>query len=316
MNLQAFKDELFKIADIAPPSPSRPQPMSAVAKGPSVPHPGGLKPVPTQGAGMWDAISAGLKSSKGTPSPMVGILKNAMPTSGSSILPGATATAKSIGGMAFPKPSAVPSMSNVNPWQVKHMAAAASPTSMTAATVAPKRWQGAATPSMAPKLAADLTQDQRSGLPKKDFAVSAKKSNTGKEAYPIPDRQHARSALGFAKMHGDSADLEAVRAKIRAKYPDMLKEKNAAGLSEAAGRAIGGKAGDFIANHHNAFDLGGLGVLGVAPAVSVAHQVKNKLTGKEVDRGELARDSAEVAGLGTLAAPGIITAMRGASHSL
>jgi hypothetical protein len=70
---------------------------------------------------------------------------------------------------------------------------------------------------------AALTPAARADLPGKDFAVKAKKSNTGKEAYPIPDRQHASSALGFAKMHGDSADLAAVRAKIKAKFPDMLK---------------------------------------------------------------------------------------------
>ena len=69
---------------------------------------------------------------------------------------------------------------------------------------------------------ADLSPEARSNLPKKDFAVSAKKSNTGKEAYPVEDRQHARSALGFAKMHHDQGDLAAVRAKIKAKYPDML----------------------------------------------------------------------------------------------
>jgi hypothetical protein len=73
------------------------------------------------------------------------------------------------------------------------------------------------------KIAAPLTAEQRSDIPGKDFAVKAKKSNTGKEAYPIPDRQHASSALGFAKMHGDAADLASVRAKIKAKYPDMLK---------------------------------------------------------------------------------------------
>ena len=73
------------------------------------------------------------------------------------------------------------------------------------------------------KKAAPMTTEQRADVPGKDFAVKAKKSNTGKEAYPIPDRQHATSALGFAKMHGDAADLAAVRAKIKAKFPDMLK---------------------------------------------------------------------------------------------
>lgn len=74
------------------------------------------------------------------------------------------------------------------------------------------------------KVAADLTEAARAKLPKKDFAVPASKSNTGEKAYPIPDRQHARSALGFAKMHGDSADYARVRAKVEAKFPDMLKK--------------------------------------------------------------------------------------------
>lgn len=85
------------------------------------------------------------------------------------------------------------------------------------------------------KIAHDLTQGERAELPKKDFAVPASKSNTGEKAYPIPDEQHARSALGFAKMHGDSADLEKVRAKVRAKFPDMLKEKDSGFLGDAAG---------------------------------------------------------------------------------
>jgi hypothetical protein len=75
------------------------------------------------------------------------------------------------------------------------------------------------------KGAADLTEAARAELPKKDFAVPAKKSNTGKPAYPIEDPQHARSALGFAKMHGDGTDYAAVRAKVQKKYPDLLKKQ-------------------------------------------------------------------------------------------
>jgi len=77
------------------------------------------------------------------------------------------------------------------------------------------------------KTSADLTVAQKAALPRKDFAVSASKSNTGERAYPIPDRRHAASALGFAKMHGDLVDYARVRAKVMAKYPDMLKDKEA-----------------------------------------------------------------------------------------
>lgn len=79
------------------------------------------------------------------------------------------------------------------------------------------------------KIAAPLTAEQREDMPKKDFAVGPKSSNTGEEAYPIPDRRHAAVALGMAKMHHDSADLAKVRAKVKAKYPDMLDKAASAG---------------------------------------------------------------------------------------
>jgi hypothetical protein len=65
--------------------------------------------------------------------------------------------------------------------------------------------------------------------PNEDFAVSSKKSNTGKPAYPIPDKKHAISALGFAKMHHDKSDLAEVRKDVASKYPDLVhKEARAA----------------------------------------------------------------------------------------
>jgi hypothetical protein len=156
-----------------------------------------------------------------------------------------------------------------------------------------------------PKTAEDLTAKSRADLPKKDFAVSAKKSNTGEKAYPIPDRRHAASALGFAKMHGDSADLAAVRAKIKAKFPDMLsKEKSAmspvtvaAFAKEAAGllgRAIGHFAEGPAA--HKA-ELAGLGVL----AAPVGYEMQKQVRGG--DKGGAISSGAELAGLGILAAP-------------
>lgn len=91
------------------------------------------------------------------------------------------------------------------------------------------------------KLAAELTEASRSSLPKKDFAVSAKKSNTGKPAYPIEDRKHAISALGFSKMHGDSGDAAEVKKDVARKYPDLVKEKDSQGMS--MGPATGPQGG-------------------------------------------------------------------------
>lgn len=100
------------------------------------------------------------------------------------------------------------------------------------------------------KVAAELTEAARKELPKKDFAVPATKSNTGEKAYPIPDRQHARSALGFAKMHGDSSDYARVRAKVEAKFPDMLKKasrlEEAKNIGRNVARHLGHAAGGAL----------------------------------------------------------------------
>lgn len=67
------------------------------------------------------------------------------------------------------------------------------------------------------KVATVLTEKRRAELPKKTFALPQSKE------YPIPDRQHAKSALGFAKMHhAGTAEEAKVKAKVQAKYPDMV----------------------------------------------------------------------------------------------
>jgi hypothetical protein len=75
------------------------------------------------------------------------------------------------------------------------------------------------------KIAHELTPEGREHVAPKNFAVKAKASNTGKPAYPIPDKAHARAALGFAAMHHDSKDLADVRAAIAKKFPDMAMGK-------------------------------------------------------------------------------------------
>jgi hypothetical protein len=77
------------------------------------------------------------------------------------------------------------------------------------------------------KIGEELTEQARSHIAKKNFAVSAKASNTGKPAYPIPDKAHARAALGFAAMHHDKKDLAEVRKDVEHKFPGMVHEKKA-----------------------------------------------------------------------------------------
>jgi len=160
------------------------------------------------------------------------------------------------------------------------------------------------------KIGSPLTEQARAHLAKKDFAVPAKKSNTGKEAYPIPDEQHARSALGFAKMHGDKADLAKVEAKVEKKFPGLEKK---AGAAAALGRLAGPESsiGKHLLGHEHAYDLGGLGILAIPSAHNIAHQAHNAATGKDVDKKELAHSGIELAGLGTLGAPVLAQALKG-----
>lgn len=66
-----------------------------------------------------------------------------------------------------------------------------------------------------------LSAAQRQSLPSKDFALPGKgegPKGAGSGSYPIPDRSHAANAL--ARSSGKPVAAQ-VRAKVRAKYPDM-----------------------------------------------------------------------------------------------
>lgn len=62
-----------------------------------------------------------------------------------------------------------------------------------------------------------LSAGQRHALPAKAFAGPDR-------SYPVNNRAHAQNALSRVSQHGKTAALKAqVRAKIRAKYPDLGK---------------------------------------------------------------------------------------------
>lgn len=61
-----------------------------------------------------------------------------------------------------------------------------------------------------------LSTQARKALPKSDFAVPGKAPKSG--SYPINNRSHARNAL--ARSSGKPVAAK-VRAKVRAKYPDI-----------------------------------------------------------------------------------------------
>lgn len=167
------------------------------------------------------------------------------------------------------------------------------------------------------KAAHDLTSGERGDLPKKDFAVSSKSSNTGKPAYPIEDKQHAIAALGFSKMHGDSADAAKVRAHVAEKYPDLVKKAAvslpAALVAIAKTSGIMGTLGKTLASEagtHKA-ELAGLGIL-AAPSLDEAQAHARAAISGDYNKGGVekrtvlphaAKSVSELAGLGVLAGP-------------
>ena len=61
---------------------------------------------------------------------------------------------------------------------------------------------------------AKLSTVARKALPAKDFAVSGRK-------YPVNDANHARNALARVSEFGTSAEKAKVRAKVKAKFPNI-----------------------------------------------------------------------------------------------
>jgi len=62
---------------------------------------------------------------------------------------------------------------------------------------------------------ARLTTKKRKSLPRSSFAVPSKRG------YPIHDKSHARNALARVEQFGTEAEKATVKAKVRARYPDI-----------------------------------------------------------------------------------------------
>ncbi len=167
------------------------------------------------------------------------------------------------------------------------------------------------------KLGADLTEEQRDHIAKKNFALTDKQSNTGKPAYPIHDEQHARSALGFVSMHGTDEQKAEVRRDIERKYPHLIKKATAltgmreelfkiatqGGLLQRVGGALKGEKGTHIA------EIAGLGTLAALPADTLQAKLRSRKgedwEHKSLFGGEAGHAVGDIAGLGILAAPSI-----------
>lgn len=71
---------------------------------------------------------------------------------------------------------------------------------------------------------ARLSYKQRVKMTKKSFAFPQKKNKenpTGRGAYPLPDKAHARAALAYGKRFLSASEYAKLKAKVRRKFPDM-----------------------------------------------------------------------------------------------
>jgi hypothetical protein len=157
------------------------------------------------------------------------------------------------------------------------------------------------------KIATELTAHARSEIAPKNFALTSKQSNTGKPAYPIEDEAHAKSALGLVGMHGSAQQKSEVYADVAKKYPQLIKEKKAGFMGTVTNGLK--QVGEHLHKHEDAYELGGLGVLGAIGADRLqAHAragagASNHAIEKKQMLGESGHAALDTAGLGMLAAP-------------
>jgi len=73
---------------------------------------------------------------------------------------------------------------------------------------------------------AKLSSSRRQKMPSSQFALPGKgegKGGKGAGSYPINDAAHARNALARVAQHGTSEEKAQVRAKVKARFPNIGK---------------------------------------------------------------------------------------------
>lgn len=94
------------------------------------------------------------------------------------------------------------------------------------------------------KNAAVLTETARDKIKPKNFAVSAKSSDTGEGKYPIHDASHARTALSYVSRYGSPSEKAKVHKAVAKKYPEMGKSASvneAVALMRKSAEEFGGQ---------------------------------------------------------------------------
>ena len=82
------------------------------------------------------------------------------------------------------------------------------------------------------KEAAELTEAARDKIAPKNFALSAKQSDTGAPKYPIEDKAHAANALARVKQHGTPAEKSEVYKDVAAKFPELAHRSSVEAVRE------------------------------------------------------------------------------------
>jgi hypothetical protein len=162
------------------------------------------------------------------------------------------------------------------------------------------------------KTAAELTETGREHIKAKNFALSAKQSDTGKPAYPIHDKAHAANALARVKQFGSPAEKREVYKDVAKKFPELAARSDVpavkarakeAGVLQNVRQALTSPKGE------HAVELAGLGVLAVPGLDTLQAKLRSRHDqdphGWEKKRllGEGAHAALDVGGLGILAAP-------------
>lgn len=166
------------------------------------------------------------------------------------------------------------------------------------------------------KIATELTGASRGKIAPKNFALSAKQSDTGEPKYPIHDQAHAANALARVRQFGTAQEKSEVYKDVAKRFPALAARSDVSAVKDkvkesGALREISDKALEHLHHNEGLHDVLGLGVL-AAPALDKlqasarAHLAKDKghdATEKRQLMGEGAHAGLEVGGLGYLAAP-------------
>lgn len=90
---------------------------------------------------------------------------------------------------------------------------------------------------------AKLTYKGRAAMPKKSFALPAKREG-GKGGYPIPDKAHGRNALSRVSQFGSPSEKATVRAKVHSKFPTIGKMHSGGTVKKDGAYSL--KAGEHV----------------------------------------------------------------------